>query len=69
MDAVEKDLESRKSEIQDELEAIFKGNMKISDWNIPEADDQKIAEMLVDIMQEKLDAIKKDVKEKKYENY
>lgn len=69
MDAIEKDLESRKSEIQSELEALFKGNMKISDWNIPEADDQKIAEMIVEILQEKLDSIRQDVKEKKYENY
>jgi hypothetical protein len=69
MDAVEKDLESRKSEIQTELETLFKANVKISDWNIPEADDQKIAEMLVDILQEKLDSIREDVKAKKYENY
>lgn len=69
MDAVEKDLESRKSEIQNELEVLFKANIKISDWNIPEADDQKIAEMLVNILQEKLDSIRQDVKEKKYENY
>lgn len=69
MDAVEKDLESRKSEIQGELETLFKANMKISDWNIPEPDDQKVAEMLVDILQEKLDSIRQDVKEKKYENY
>lgn len=69
MDAIEKDLESRKSEIQGELEALFKANIKISDWNIPEADDQKIAEMIVNILQEKLDSIREDVKAKKYENY
>lgn len=69
MDAVEKDLESRKSDIQDELESLFKSNMRVSDYNIPEPDDQKVAEMLVGILQEKLDSIRQDVKEKKYENY
>lgn len=69
MDAIEKDLESRKSEIQGELEALFKANIRISDWNIPEADDQKIAEMIVNVLQEKLDSIRQDVKAKKYENY
>lgn len=69
MDAIEQDLQSRKLEIQEELESLFKANMRVSDYNIPEVDDQKVAEMLVGILQEKLDSIKEDVKAKKYKNY
>ncbi len=68
-DAVNKELDSRKNEIRGELEALFKLNMKITDWDVPEADDQKAAEMLVEILQEKLDEINDDVKNGKYKNY
>lgn len=69
MDIVEKELASRKSEIQTELEILFKVNMKITDWDVAEADDQKAAEILVSILQEKLDSIKTDVESGKYLNY
>ncbi|NPA66900.1 MAG: hypothetical protein GXO11_08475, partial [Epsilonproteobacteria bacterium] len=57
MDAIQKELESRKSEIQKELELLFKANMKITNWDIPETDDQEAAELLVNILQESLDKI------------
>jgi len=69
MDIIEKELASRKSEIQTELELLFKANMKITDWDVAEADDQKAAEILVDMLQEKLDSITTDVKSGKYLNY
>jgi len=69
MDVVEKELASRKSEIQTALELLFKANMKITDWDVAEADDQKAAEILVDMLQEKLDSITTDVKSGKYLNY
>ena len=69
MDAVIKDLVSRKGEIQKEVEAVFKANMKITDWNVPEADDKEAAKVLLDMMQEKLDAIRADVEAGKYDNY
>lgn len=69
MDVIEKELLSRKSEIQTALELLFKANMKITDWDVPEADDQKAALMLADILQEKLDSIKVDIKNNKYKNY
>jgi hypothetical protein len=43
--------------------------MKITDWDVPEADDKEAAEMIVDIMVSKLDAIKSDILEGKYNNY
>lgn len=69
MDAVIKDLISRKSEIQTEVEALFKANMKFTDWNVPEADDKEAAKVILDMIQEKLDQIKADVAAGVYDNY
>ena len=40
MDPVEKDIMARKNEILTEVRAIFKANMKFTDWDVPEADDK-----------------------------
>ncbi|WP_345992565.1 hypothetical protein [Sulfurimonas sp. HSL-1716] len=69
MDVIQKELAGRKEEIQNALELLFKANMKISDWDVPEADDNKAANILIDILQEKLDDIRQDVKSGKYKNY
>ncbi len=66
MDATTKEINERKVAIEEQLELLFKENMKITDWDVPEADDQKAAEMIVDILQKKLDTIKNDVQEGKY---
>ena len=64
-----KEISSRKEDIQDQLELLFKANMKITDWDVPEANDQLAAEQIVDILQEKLNQIKDDVLSGKYQNY
>ena len=69
MSVIEKEIESRKVEIEKEIELLFKTNMKITDWDVPEADDKKAAEMIVDIMISKLDSIKSDILDGKYNNY
>ncbi len=69
MNTIEKELESRKSEIQKEVDLLFKANMKISDWDVPEVDDREAATLLLNIIQEKIDAIKKDVEAGKYDYY
>jgi uncharacterized protein YecE (DUF72 family) len=69
MDPVEKDLESRRKAIAKELELLFKANMKITDWNVPEANDRKAAELLLKIMQEELEKIGQDIAAGKYDNY
>jgi hypothetical protein len=69
MTVTEKELESRKTEIQEEVLATFKVNMKITDWDVPEADDKQAARLLLQIMQESLDQIKQDVEAGKYDNY
>jgi hypothetical protein len=43
--------------------------MKITDWDVPEADDREAAQILLQIMQEELDKLKADVEAGKYDNY
>lgn len=69
MDATLKGIEAIKSEIRHEIRGIFKLNMKIEDWNVPEADDKKAANSIVSIMQEALDELKNEVASGKYDNY
>jgi hypothetical protein len=68
MDVVTKELLSRKDEIQKEVGLLFNTNMKITDWDVPEADDKKAAQILLSIMEEKLAEIKEDILAGKY-NY
>jgi hypothetical protein len=69
MDAIQKELISRKTEIQKAVEILFKANMKITDWDVPEADDKEGAKILLDMIQEKIDEIRADVEAGKYDNY
>lgn len=69
MDVIEKELESRKVEIRKGMEILFKANMKITDWDVPEANDNKAANIIVNILQEVLDEIKTDITAGKYDYY
>ncbi len=69
MSAITQELESRKNEIQKAVELLFKANMKITDWDVPEPDDKEAAKILLDIIQEKIDMIREDVLRGKYNNY
>jgi len=67
--AVEKEAEMMKSEIRKEIRAIFKANMKIFDWDIPENDDRKSAEIIISIMKDALDELSEETKAGKFDNY
>ncbi len=69
MDAVQKDLENRKEEIQKAMGLMFKANMTITDWDVPEGDDREAAKILLSIMQESLDAIKVEIEAGRYDFY
>ena len=69
MDIIEKELESRRAEIQKEVKALFEANMTITDWDIPEADDLKAAKFLIKIIKEELAKIEKNIANGKYNNY
>jgi len=66
---VQKEIGSREKDIENQLELLFSTNMKITDWDVPEADDTQAAQMLLSILQRKLDSLKDDVKEGKYDNF
>ena len=69
MDVIQKELLSRKPEIQKEVELLFKANMKITDWDVPEADDKEGAKILLDMIQEEVDRIRADVEGGTYDYY
>ncbi len=61
MDAIQKELQSRKNEIKKEMKLLFNANNRITEWDVPEANEKEAAQMLLDIMQEALDEIKAEV--------
>ena len=65
----EKEMEMMKSEISKEIRGIFKANMKIFDWDIPENDDRRSAELIIDVMQEAIDGLKKEISDGKFDQY
>ncbi len=69
MDVQEKEMAMMKSEITKEVRAAFKANMKIFDWDIPENDDKKSAELILSVMQDALDELKAEVASGNYDNY
>ncbi len=69
MDIILKELNERKSEIEQSLEDLFNENMKITDWDVPEANDKEAAEVLLGIMENKLNSIKSDINAGKYDYY
>lgn len=69
MDTLQKELKNRKADIYKEIRMLFKENMEITDMNIPEVDDKEVAKILVDLLQEALDEVKKDVLAGKYDYY
>ncbi len=69
MDAQHKELEMMRKEITKEVRAIFKTNMKIFDWDIPENDGTESGKLILDTMQNALDELRKEVENGTYENY
>lgn len=67
--ALEKEIEQRTSEIENSLELLFKANIKITDWDVPEVDDREAAQMILAIMKKKLETIENDVSNGVYDNY
>jgi len=65
----EQEIEKMKSSIITELRLVFKANMKIFDWDIPENNDRKSAELIVETMQKALDDLKAEVAAGKYDQY
>jgi hypothetical protein len=65
----EQEIEKMQGEITTELRAVFKGNMKIFDWDIPENDDRTSAELIIAVMQKAMDELKEEISAGKYDQY
>jgi len=61
MDMEHKEVEALKNEIKKELELIYKANMKVTGWDIPERDDKETAKLILETMQKALDELKQEV--------
>lgn len=59
---LEKEFENRKDDIRESLDELLEAELKITEWDVPEADEQKAKQILLNIFQEKLDEMKKSVK-------
>ncbi|BBG66404.1 hypothetical protein NNO_1701 [Hydrogenimonas sp.] len=69
MDTQQKEYEKMKGEIETEIRAIFKANMKIFDWDIPENDERKSARLIIRAMEEAISRLKDEIEAGKYDNY
>jgi len=65
----EKEIYDREEAIENQLELLFKANMKITNWDVPETDDQKASEMIIEILEKKVIKLKEDVQKGKYKYY
>lgn len=65
----EQEIKKMKPEIIKEVRLAFKANMKIFDWDIPENDDHRSAQLIIEVMQEALDTLKEEIKDGKYDQY
>jgi len=65
----EQEIEKMQDEITTELRGVFKANMKIFDWDIPENDDRKSAQLIIDVMQKAMDELKEEIITGKYDQY
>ena len=65
----EQEIKKMRSEITKEMRAVFKVNMKVFDWDIPENDDRRSAELILRVMQDTLYDLNTEVSSGKYDNY
>ena len=65
----EQEIKKVRSEIKKEIKAVFKVNMKIFNWNIPENDDRRSAELIFAVMQKTMDTLKQEIEAGKYDQY
>ncbi len=69
MSVQEQEIEKMSGEITKEVRLIFKANMKIFDWDIPENDDKKSAQLILSVMKKALQKLENEVAAGKFDNY
>ena len=65
----EQEIEKMQGEITTEVRAVFKGNMKIFDWDIPENNDRKSAELIFAVMEKAMNDLRAEIDAGKYDQY
>jgi len=65
----EQEIGKMRASIVDELRQVFKSNMTIFDWDIPENDEHASAQLIVTTMQKALDDLKDEVAAGAYRRY
>lgn len=55
------EFEKRKEDIKESLLELVEAELRITEWDVPEADEQKAKKMILEILQEKLDEIKREL--------
>ena len=61
MDALRKELQSRKGEIKAEIKGIFEANEHITGWDVPEVDEKEAAKLLLEVMEDAFNELKDEV--------
>ncbi len=69
MDAAQKEAKMMETEITKEIRAVFKANMKIFDWDIPENDQREAANLILDTMQKAIDELRAETEAGGFDNY
>ncbi|MEA3288944.1 MAG: STAS/SEC14 domain-containing protein [Campylobacterota bacterium] len=65
----QKEISSREDDIKKQLQSLFDTNMKITNWDVPEADNKEAAHRILEILYEKLSHIEDDIKKGNYDNF
>jgi len=65
----EQEIEKMRGAISDDLRAVFTANMKIFDWDIPENDNRKAAELIYTVMQQAMAHLEEEIALGKYDQY
>ena len=65
----EQEIAKMKEVISSELRKVLTSNMTIFDWDIPENNDRKSAELIINVMQEEMQILQKEIKAGKFDQY
>jgi len=65
----EQEIAKMKEVISSELRKVFTSNMTIFDWDIPENNDRKSAELIINVMQEEMEILQKEIQAGKFDQY
>lgn len=69
MNPLHHEMQNRHHEIAKGLELLFKANLTITDWDVPEVDDHEAAIAILNLFQASLDALRERVLLGEFDHY